>query len=435
MTNNTVTFRSRLVANSVVALVVVSKSAIAQRVAPNLPVTSPVAGTPETGLAGLSAPTGGDDGAALASRLARLSAAGGEIDLGSGAYTITTAPSLGTRSIFWNINPGATFSGAAIATWPRTQTNAGNVPVGPYTLCQSGYQSPVNGGLTCNTSEFIQPSGYADYSAAYYGGADSASTSSLAGIEGANFLVNVRSRYTGGANALELDVNHFGNNPGTGIGLLLQGVGTFDPFAAIDVNRVANEWGIGLLLNHVVTGIDMDTPDDLKTGIQMGNPTSGLTGDMVAKQLVNGGYGIFLQRKTDTAATGYFIYTGNAAASAGLFSVDVTGNIVTQSTTAAVNDSTGAIVDFGGLAAAGSGYFGGLVSASSSVSAGGFLRPGQTVFANVATVDSAPQVGDMLDITDASACTVGTQIIAGGGTTHSCAAAFNGVGWFPLVSH
>lgn len=70
-----------------------------------------------------------------------------------------------------------------------------------------------------------------------------------------------------------------------------------------------------------------------------------------------------------------------------------------------------------------------------SISATGFVRPGQTLFAALGTADPSPQVGDHLNITDASACTFGTQITAGSGSGHSCPGVYNGVGWFPEVTH
>jgi hypothetical protein len=75
------------------------------------------------------------------------------------------------------------------------------------------------------------------------------------------------------------------------------------------------------------------------------------------------------------------------------------------------------------------------LAVTGQITAGKFLRPGTVLFANLGTVDASPQVGDMLNITDASACTVGTQITVGGGSTHSCPAVYNGVGWFPQATH
>lgn len=69
------------------------------------------------------------------------------------------------------------------------------------------------------------------------------------------------------------------------------------------------------------------------------------------------------------------------------------------------------------------------------VAANNFTRPGHSTYAALATTDPSPAVGDMLTITDASACTANTQVSAGGGTTHSCATVYNGVGWIALVTH
>jgi len=70
-----------------------------------------------------------------------------------------------------------------------------------------------------------------------------------------------------------------------------------------------------------------------------------------------------------------------------------------------------------------------------NLTAYGFVREGQTTFANLSTIDPTPQVGDHLVITDASACTANTAVTAGGGSAHSCAVVYNGANWVALVTH
>jgi hypothetical protein len=70
-----------------------------------------------------------------------------------------------------------------------------------------------------------------------------------------------------------------------------------------------------------------------------------------------------------------------------------------------------------------------------SVAATTYVRPGTTLFAGLSTADPSPQVGDMLNITDASACTVNTAVAAGGGTVHSCPTVYNGASWVAMVTH
>jgi hypothetical protein len=77
----------------------------------------------------------------------------------------------------------------------------------------------------------------------------------------------------------------------------------------------------------------------------------------------------------------------------------------------------------------------GVITVNAPMVATGYLRPGQVLFTALSTADPSPQVGDLLNITDASACTVNVAVSAGGGTTHSCSTAYNGVGWMALVTH
>jgi hypothetical protein len=75
------------------------------------------------------------------------------------------------------------------------------------------------------------------------------------------------------------------------------------------------------------------------------------------------------------------------------------------------------------------------VSATGVTINGGVFRPGQTTYADLRAADPTPQVGDMVNITDASTCTANTRITAGGGSAHSCAAIYSGVGWIALATH
>ena len=75
------------------------------------------------------------------------------------------------------------------------------------------------------------------------------------------------------------------------------------------------------------------------------------------------------------------------------------------------------------------------LTVNGGVATTGYVRPGQTTYASLSTADASPQVGDLLDITDASACTVNTAVTAGGGSVHSCLTTYNGSGWVAVVTH
>lgn len=65
----------------------------------------------------------------------------------------------------------------------------------------------------------------------------------------------------------------------------------------------------------------------------------------------------------------------------------------------------------------------------------GMFRPPQVLFTNLGTADPSPQAGDMINITDASACTANVAVTTGSGTTHSCPTVYNGVNWIAMVTH
>ena len=63
------------------------------------------------------------------------------------------------------------------------------------------------------------------------------------------------------------------------------------------------------------------------------------------------------------------------------------------------------------------------------------IRPSQTRYANLPAFDPNPAVGDYLVIVDASACSVGSAVTAGGGSGHACPAIYDGTAWVAAVSH
>lgn len=65
--------------------------------------------------------------------------------------------------------------------------------------------------------------------------------------------------------------------------------------------------------------------------------------------------------------------------------------------------------------------------------AGGYIRPGLTTVAGLATQDPTPRVGDMLSVSDATTCTANSTVTGGGATT--CALAYSGTAWKAIVTH
>lgn len=124
---------------------------------------------------------------------------------------------------------------------------------------------------------------------------------------------------------------------------------------------------------------------------------------------------------TDTGANGAGIkLTGNGATTPSKFIRSFSGSLQV------VNSANSAVI-------LGLNDAGGLSVPSSIVSSGSFVRPGVTTVAGLATVDSSPQAGDMLVVSDAAACTTNTTPTGGGSTT--CPLAYSGAAWKAIVTH
>lgn len=126
--------------------------------------------------------------------------------------------------------------------------------------------------------------------------------------------------------------------------------------------------------------------------------------------------------------------TSGGSAFAARITTDSSGNLLLQAPAGAIAaiSSNGAC---GVQSLPTSNAVGCALTGNASITADGFLRPGQVLFANLATADPSAAVGDMLNITDASACTANTAVSAGGGSAHSCPTVYNGVNWIALVTH
>lgn len=80
-----------------------------------------------------------------------------------------------------------------------------------------------------------------------------------------------------------------------------------------------------MVANHWLKGIYIP-PDYDYVGVQIGNATNGIVAPLLVHQKANAGDTVYLQRNTDTAPSGYFIRTLDAANGVISFAVDVKGN-------------------------------------------------------------------------------------------------------------
>ena len=283
---------------------------------------------------------GVDMSTALQNAINALPALGGEIFIGPGAWVVNTIPTVGTKSIIWNVSPAATFSGTGIGVgkFLSAGTNPQSFPVGPFIQSQSTTPTPsLVGGIVAFTAEMLQPSTYNGSSVAIYAGASSSSSQAVADVWGLNTLVKALAGATGVFQSIEADVDTFAVGATTkGIGL--NGVGDYNATVGIELARAdATKWIKGIHILNALTGIQIEA-----AGLNIGLIINGPVVSQVAAslgQLANNGDTLLISRNTDTAPGGYYIRFVNAANAASLFSVDVAGNV----------NAAGNIVAAGGL--------------------------------------------------------------------------------------
>lgn len=287
-----------------------------------------------------------DSSTAFQTAINDLPAEGGTILVPSGSYLINTAPTSGAKSIFWDLSPGATFSGAGVTPggFPYLTTNLGQMAVGPFIQSRTTRVggSLTNGGVQAFGVEMIQPSSVTtDQSVALYAGASGSSHSTSANVWAINSLISAESGAAGTYQNLELDVNNFSSSALVK-GISINGVGTANPAVGLEVMRTGtgagSDWVTGIDIRNALTGLQIPNNDgNLANGIEIGGPSLSSSADIFAKQLTNGGDGILFQRNTDISPTGYILRAVNAANSANIFLLDAIGNMTTSGNMSAAN--------------------------------------------------------------------------------------------------
>ncbi|MFM0399677.1 hypothetical protein PQR37_10350 [Paraburkholderia nemoris] len=256
---------------------------------------------------------GGDVSSAFQNAVNALPAAGGKIDVPDAAYTVNTAPTWGSKSVMWNFGPNATVSGTQ-TTFPRMSTNSAQIPVGPWIQSQSTVASPSNGGIAALNVEMLQPSPYVGQSVALYAGASGSSSNTGSNVWAINNLIQANTGAAGIYQGIEADVNDFASAAEVR-GITVTGVGTQTPAYGMHIDRVSGpNWNVGINLSQFNTGIQLGTGITFPNTLISGNQTA------------NGNDNIVLQRVTDTSPSGTFIRGVNAANSANMFNIDVSGN-------------------------------------------------------------------------------------------------------------
>jgi hypothetical protein len=315
--------------------------------------------------------TGADDYNYFLAAVTALPATGGRILVPDGAYILNTTLTWGTKSIYWDIGAGSTFSGTGVGEgkFPYMNTNTAQLAVGPWIQSRSSEHSTnSNGGIAAFNVEMLQPSSYgAGQSVGLYAGSRGSSTNVAANVWAINALIAADSGAAGIYQCIEVDVDCF-SATATVKGISVNGVGTSNPYVGFEAIRTGSgpgaSWQYGSILDCSIVGLWIKNSfGTLNRGVQINTAAAGFSGVMLAaKQLVDGNDTFILQRFTDTASTGFFARYVNASNTANIFSHDIGGvmtlspnansgvDVISVNNVSAVSNTTKfAGITFGGL--------------------------------------------------------------------------------------
>jgi len=284
-------------------------------------------------------PTGLTDSYAdFMATLAALPLTGGKIIVPSGTYLLNSEPTWSTSvSIHWDIDPAVVFTGAGtgIGKFPYMATNPAQMAVGPYIQSQSSQPggSAGNGGIAAFNVEMLQPNSFNGQSVAIYAGANGSSNQPNANVWAINALIRAETGSTGVYQGIEIDVDVF-SAASTTVGLSISGGGSNDADLGISLNRIAGLWSTGMNIERYGNiGTWYNPFNSQCRAIVVSDPTAFAGAAFSARQNVNNSETVLLQRRTDSAPTGYLLRCINAANTVSLAHIDVDGNMAAKAVT------------------------------------------------------------------------------------------------------
>lgn len=301
---------------------------------------APFAGTGGGGTGVVTVVTYGADPTGVADSLGAfndaiiaLPAGGGKIIVPEGIFKLTAVPTIGTKSIYWDISPSTTWTGAGTGgagLFPTMTTNTSQVAVGPYIRSQSSTAAPTGGGIAAFNIEMLQPSTTtAGQNVGLYVGASGSNPSTSANVWAINPLIRANAGAGGTYQCMEVDVDCYS---ATALvkGISINGVGDNNPDVGIEIMRTGSSthnWNYGINVRNSLVGIKIEEAATVR-GIVIGEPLVFTNSLISGRQLVNSAANdmIVLQRRTDTSPVGNFFRLTNAANTLDVFSVDVAGN-------------------------------------------------------------------------------------------------------------
>ena len=285
------------------------------------------------------APTGSYDDLAFEAAIAALPAAGGRIIVPAASYRIDEAIGWGNKSIFWDIDPAAIFTGTGVGVgkFPAMRGNYFQLAQGPWISAISKQPSPYNlgmyGGIAALNVEMHQPQGYKGNSVALYVGATAENTDVQGNLWSINSIINAEPGHVGTLWGYELDMNIFSSTVTKAKGMVLTGGGSTNPDTGIELSRVdwygvvGRNWNVGIDIVNALLGIKIKSVD-MQYGVQIGDVHQATSKhSILATQLTNGTNIITLLALTDSAPTGNFLFCGSRTGGTSRFVVDINGNV------------------------------------------------------------------------------------------------------------
>lgn len=273
---------------------------------------------------------GADAYSAFQSAIDALPSGGGKITVPGLAFVLGTTPNIGARSVFWDISPSATFSGAGtgVGKFPYMGSNTSQMAVGPFIQSRTTQKSAdANGGVAALSVEMLQPDAYgAGQSVALYAAAKSNNANAGGNSWAINCLIEAESSSAGTYQCIEVDVDCF-SSAALMKGISITGIGSQDPDVALEIVRAQGKWTRGIFIDNaqdqvVLRPVSGGRAIIIGTGV----PAIGDTA-ITTKQLANAADTILVQRDTDTTPTGQLFRAVNAANTQNIVILSVTGDL------------------------------------------------------------------------------------------------------------
>lgn len=334
-----------------------------------------------------------DSSTAFQNAINSLATLGGEILIPSGTWNLNTVLDWDNKSIYWNISPGATFTGTAsgsgVDKFPAMITNTGQTAVGPYTRSYNNTTANVAANNVEIVAAVTAPAGA---SVAQYLGATGSSPTANSDVWGQNIVVTANGSAAGIYQGIEVDIGN-GSTSSICNGIQITGAGTqpistgliIDHQVGMAVGISANSFNdYGVVLNP------LSTATSNAIGLLIGPDFAGqtkTTGTAIGvQQFANAKDTILIERATNTVATGYAIRLLNQGGNTQLWSLDVSGNINMGGSTL----TAGLVQTSQAASATGTGVLSIGNAVSATATAGAATLPAQPLGFLIAYIGSTP---------------------------------------------